>query len=171
MDPPPPPPPPHGANQQNGKSSGLPDGKYDIFVIPPHSAGSGFLYLPSLSTHRNSFLAGSACTAFAFFVYSVAVPVVKEYFHSIMTGGGSGVMVLVMGVGVLCWAWGKTQAEWSSGTKPAGSSGGGSTTGGAFGGYATGSQPSSSAPPPASTPPPGSAPPRGTPPPTGWAGR
>jgi len=176
MDPPPPPPPPHGANQQNGKSSGLPDGKYDIFVIPPHSAGSGFLYLPSLSTHRNSFLAGSACTAFAFFVYSVAVPVIKDYFHRIVAGGGSGVMVLMMGVGIICWAWGKTQAEWSSGTTPAGSSGGGSTAGGAFGGHAAGSQPSSSAPPPTSAPPPGSAPPHGTapphgaPPPNGGAG-
>jgi hypothetical protein len=167
MDPPPPPPPPHGANQQNGKSGGLPAGKYDIFVIPPHSAGSGFLYLPSLSTHRNSFLAGSVCTAFAFFVYSVAVPVVKEYFRSTIAGGGSGVMALMMGVGVICWAWGKTQAEWSSGTTPAGSGGGGGTAGagGTFGGHTAGSQPSSSAPPPGSAPPPSSAPPPGSAPP------
>ena len=176
MDPPPPPPPPHGANQQNGKSGGLPDGKYDIFVIPPHSAGSGFLYLPSLSTHRNSFLAGSACTAFAFFVYSVAVPVIKEYFRSIIAGGGSGVMALMMGVGVICWAWGKTQAEWSSGATPAGSGGGGSTSGRCL--WRTCCRlttkqlctPSWLRPPPGSAPPPGSVPPHNATPPNGGAG-
>ncbi|TKA36461.1 hypothetical protein B0A49_14001, partial [Cryomyces minteri] len=60
--PPPPPPPPHG---DNAKPSGLPNGNYDIFIIPPHSSGSGFLYLPSLQTHRNSFLAGVAATLLA----------------------------------------------------------------------------------------------------------
>ena len=147
MDPPPPPPPPHGANQQNGKSSGLPDGKYDIFVIPPHSAGAGFLYLPSLSTHRNSFLAGAACTAFAFFVYSIAVPVVKEFFNGIMAGNSSGVMVLTLGVGIACWAWGKTQAEGVGGTRPPGSSSGASTAGGSFGGQGGAPQQNTSANP------------------------
>jgi hypothetical protein len=165
MDPPPPPPPPHGANQQSGRPGGLPDGKYDIFVIPPHSAGSGFLYLPSLSTHRNSFLAGAVCTAFAFFVYSVAEPVVKEFFQGIMAGNSSGVMVLMIGVGVLCWAWGKTQAEGVNrpGTGPGttGSSGGGSTTGASFGGHAPGPQPTGSAQPNPSAQPNTSAPPPG----------
>jgi flagellar biosynthesis GTPase FlhF len=168
MDPPPPPPPPHGANQQSGRPGGLPDGKYDIFVIPPHSAGSGFLYLPSLSTHRNSFLAGALCTAFAFFVYSVAVPVVKEFFQGIMAGNSSGVMVLMIGVGVLCWAWGKTQAEGVNRPRPGptGSSSGGSTAGGAFDGHAGGpqstgsAQPNPSAQPNASAPPPGGAGPK-----------
>ncbi|TKA78215.1 hypothetical protein B0A55_03772 [Friedmanniomyces simplex] len=41
-DAPPPPPPPHGHSPR--PPGGLPDGNYDIFIIPPHSAGSGFLY-------------------------------------------------------------------------------------------------------------------------------
>ncbi len=145
MNPPPPPPPPHGSNPTGGRTGGLPDGKYDIFVIPPHSAGSGFLYLPSLHTHRNSFLAGAACTAFAFFVYSIAVPAIKEWFHGITSTGGPGVMMLMIGVGIACWAWGKTQGEWAS--APAGSgSGGTGTAGGAFGAGQPGSaQPNGSA--------------------------
>ena len=111
MEPPPPPPPPHGANKPGGKAGGLPDGKYDIFVIPPSSSGSGFLYLPSLNTQRNSFLAGVACTAAAFFIWNVTVPVVKDWLYNTMNGGGSGVIVLILGVGVLSWAFGKTQAE------------------------------------------------------------
>ncbi len=115
----PPPPPPHGANSQGGKAGGLPDGKYDIFVIPPSSAGSGFLYLPSLQTQRNSFLAGVACTAAAFFIWNVTVPAVKEWLNNtIHGGGGSGIIVLLLGVGVLSWAVGKTQAESSSGAAP-----------------------------------------------------
>lgn len=121
---PPPPPPPHGGNQQNGRSGGLPPGNYDIFVIPPHSSGSGFLYLPSLHTHRNSFLAGVACTASAFLIWSVVVPVIKEWFNSLMAGGGPGVLVLMISVGVGAWAFGKTQAEGSS------HSGGGQGAGG-----------------------------------------
>ena len=113
----PPPPPPHGANAPGGKAGGLPDGKYDIFVIPPSSAGSGFLYLPSLQTQRNSFLAGVACTAAAFFIWNVTVPAIKEWLYNTMYGGGgSGIIVLLLGVGVLSWAFGKTQAEATSGT-------------------------------------------------------
>ena len=113
MEPPPPPPPPHGANSQGGgKSGGLPDGKYDIFVIPPHSSGSGFLYLPSLQTQRNSFLAGVVCTASAFFIYYTAVPVVKEWLFSTINSGGGGVFTLICGVAVVAWAFGKTQSEW-----------------------------------------------------------
>ena len=108
----PPPPPPHGAHSPGGQSRGLPDGKYDIFVIPPHSSGSGFLYLPSLQTHRNSFLAGVACTALAFFIYYTAVPVVKEWLFSTVNSGGTGVFTLVCGVAVVAWAFGKTQSEW-----------------------------------------------------------
>jgi hypothetical protein len=112
--PPPPPPPPHGATPGGGKSGGLPDGKYDIFVIPPSSAGSGFLYLPSLQTQRNSFIAGVACTAAAFFVYSVAVPALKQWFSETLhgsSGSGSGIIVLMVAIAVVSWAWGKTQAE------------------------------------------------------------
>lgn len=124
---PPPPPPPHGEKprtaRQGGPGAGLPDGKYDIFVIPPSSAGSGFLYLPSLNTQRNSFLAGCACTSLAFFFYSVAYPVAKDWFLRTVNGGGSGVLSLILGVGVVAWALGKTQGEGlGMGSKPSFSS-------------------------------------------------
>lgn len=129
MEQPPPPPPPHGTNpgqgggKAGGRAGGLPDGRYDIFVVPPHSSGSGFLYLPSLQTQRNSFLAGCFCTAASFFLYTTAVPVVKEWLISTVNGGGGGVFLLICGVAVVAWAFGKTQGEWSyndtdSGSRP-----------------------------------------------------
>ena len=77
-DPPPPPPPPHGANPR--PAGGLPDGNYDIFIIPPHSAGGGFLYLPSLQPHRNSFIAGIFCTLAAVGIGMIVLPVVIAWF-------------------------------------------------------------------------------------------
>lgn len=114
---PPPPPPPHGSN--TGARGGLPDGNYDIFIIPPHSAGGGFLYLPSLQPHRNSFLAGVACTIVAVAVWSIVFPVLREWIATIMASGGVGVIVLMMITAVGAWAWGKTQAE-SGGTQEGG---------------------------------------------------
>lgn len=109
-DPPPPPPPPHGQNPR--PPGGLPDGNYDIFIIPPHSSGSGFLYLPSMQPHRNSFLAGVACTLFVVGIYSLILPVIKHWLDLVMSGGGGlGVVVLLIAVGVGAWTWGKTQAE------------------------------------------------------------
>ncbi|RMZ77794.1 hypothetical protein DV737_g4214, partial [Chaetothyriales sp. CBS 132003] len=102
-------------------------GKYDIFVIPPSSSGSGFLYLPSLNTQRNSFLAGVACTAVAFFIWNITVPIAKEWLYSTFNGGGSGVFVLLLGVGVLSWAFGKTQAEGAQTASNLGGSGPGSS--------------------------------------------
>src|SRR5271156_5973343 len=131
---PPPPPPPHGSHQSSGRSGGLPDGKYDIFVIPPHSSGSGFLYLPSLHTHRNSFLAGVACAAVGFFIWSVAIPVIRDWCLNIFAGGGSGIFVLMVGIGVACWAWGRTQGEGLHAGKPSGAGG----ASGSFGGSASG---------------------------------
>ncbi|KAI9793281.1 MAG: hypothetical protein M1835_007352 [Candelina submexicana] len=107
--PPPPPPPPHGASP--GTKSGLPPGNYDIFIIPPHSAGSGFLYLPSLQPQRNSFLAGVACTLLAVSIWRIVAPVLKEWFATVVASGGVGVVMLLIGVGVAGWAWGKTQTE------------------------------------------------------------
>ena len=136
MEAPPPPPPPHGANSQGKRAGGLPDGKYDIFVIPPSSAGAGFLYLPSLQTQRNSFLAGVACTAVVFLIWSIVVPAVKDWFRGLTGGGGSGMIMLMLGVGVACWAWGKTQGEGSgfgtstSGAFPGGQAGQGTSAGG-----------------------------------------
>lgn len=129
MEPPPPPPPPHGSNPRGGgRSGGLPDGRYDIFVIPPHSSGSGFLYLPSLQTQRNSFLAGVFCTAASFFIYTTAVPVVKEWLLTTINSGGGSVFMLICGVAIVAWALGKTQTEWAQSnpfTTPGSSSGAG----------------------------------------------
>ena len=109
MNQPPPPPPPHGTQSQ--QKNGLPDGNYDIFIIPPHSSGGGFLYLPSLRTHRNSFLAGVICTLFAVLVWTIVIPAVKEWTATIVTNGGSQIFWLMLAVGVLGWLWGKAQIE------------------------------------------------------------
>ncbi|KAI9804863.1 MAG: hypothetical protein M1825_001232 [Sarcosagium campestre] len=139
--PPPPPPPPHGAYT---KASDLPQGNYDIFVIPPHSAGSGFLYLPSLNTQRNSFLAGVACTLVVVLVSQIVVPVVREWLNTIMSTGGPGIMMMMLGIGVMGWAWGKTQMDGNaSGPGP----GPGHTTGSAPGAGHTGG-PTGAAPEP-----------------------
>ena len=136
----PPPPPPHGSNP--GERGGLPNGNYDIFIIPPHSSGSGFLYLPSLQPHRNSFLAGVACSLLAVAVWQIVYPVLKEWIATMVASGGMGVIVLMMGVAVAAWAWGKTQAE-----------GGGPAEGGAGGTSHTHARSHHAAdPPPQSTP-------------------
>ncbi|KAI7496176.1 hypothetical protein KC367_g6839 [Hortaea werneckii] len=109
-DPPPPPPPPHGQNPRP-PGGGLPQGNYDIFIIPPHSAGGGFLYLPSMQPHRNSFLLGVACTLLAVGVWTLVMPVLKQWTTQLVASGGVGVLLLVIGVGVAGWAWGKTQVE------------------------------------------------------------
>ncbi|CAK1356039.1 hypothetical protein CB0940_00303 [Cercospora beticola] len=110
-EPPPPPPPPHGSNPRP-PGGGLPDGNYDIFIIPPHSAGSGFLYLPSMQPHRNSFLAGVASTLLVVGLYSLVTPVIKQWLNLVAAGGaGVGMTVLVISVGVIAWALGKTQGE------------------------------------------------------------
>ena len=132
--PPPPPPPPHGHDAGGGGSSGpngsnnrsgLPPGNYDIFVIPPHSAGSGFLYLPSLQPHRNSFLAGAASALLAVAVWTIVLPVLREWLSTIMASGGTGVLFLMVGMAVAGWAWGKTQVEGGGFTPGGGGAGGG----------------------------------------------
>lgn len=139
MDPPPPPPPPHGNNPRSNRG-GLPDGNYDIFVIPPHSSGSGFLYLPSLQTHRNSFLAGVACTLFAVAVWTLVIPVLKDWFSRLVASGGMGIFMLLIGVGVASWAWGKTQAEggWGASSGPGSANSGGSQPHGQSSGFNAG---------------------------------
>jgi hypothetical protein len=155
MEAPPPPPPPHGAHTQGGpRSGGLPDGKYDIFVVPPHSSGAGFLYLPSLQTQRNSFLAGVFCTAAAFFIYYTAVPVVKEWLFSTVNSGGTGVFSLVCGVAVAAWAFGKTQSEWEKPSSSGNSSNGGSGHGSSGHSYSNTGSYSHTGPPPQPSPPP-----------------
>ncbi|KAI4235367.1 MAG: hypothetical protein LQ349_003215 [Xanthoria aureola] len=153
MNPPPPPqPPPHASS---GNKSGLPPGNYDIFVIPPHSSGSGFLYLPSLQTNRNSFLAGVGCTLVAVGIWTVVFPVLREWFATLVASGGMAVVVLLIGVGVAGWAWGKTQTET-----------GGPTGGGATGASANANgQPTGAPPHPEPQPAPGPEPQQRAPPP------
>ncbi len=145
---PPPPPPPHGSN--TGARGGLPDGKYDIFIIPPHSAGNGFLYLPSLQPQRNSFLAGVACTLLAVAIWSIVFPVLREWLATMMASGGMGVIVLVVIVAIGAWAWGKTQAE--TGGSAGGGTGGTPNMNGQ--GNSTGIPTPKSNPPPPNPPPP-----------------
>lgn len=147
---PPPRPPPHGSNPR--PPGAMPDGNYDIFIIPPHSAGGGFLYLPSLAPQRNSFLAGVACTLLIVGLYAVIVPALKQWLSTMFASGGVGVLLLVMGVGVAGWAWGKTQVENDSRSKP----GGGGSAGGAQNQqqHQSGPQSTGYAPPPRPEPPP-----------------
>ncbi|KJX96866.1 hypothetical protein TI39_contig597g00020 [Zymoseptoria brevis] len=120
----PPPPPPHGEHQQpRSSSNNLPDGNYDIFIIPPHSAGSGFVYLPSLAPHMNSFIAGCCCTFIVVYLYNTFSPLVK-YCAALALANGFGTVGLLVAVGIGAWAVGRMQAEWKAGPPPP--SGGGS---------------------------------------------
>ncbi|KAJ5625664.1 hypothetical protein N7510_001973 [Penicillium lagena] len=126
----PPPPPPHGdkPNTTEGeyrKSSDLPPGNYDIFIVPPHSAGSGFLYLPSLQCHRNSFLAGAASTLFVVLLWTTLAPIFRAWYTAtVTTGGGMGMVLLALGVGVAGWAVGASQSDSFNGNNSNGHSGG-----------------------------------------------
>lgn len=125
---PPPPPPPHGdkPNTTDGeyrKSTDLPPGNYDIFIVPPHSSGSGFVYLPSLQCHRNSFLAGAASTLLVVLVWSIVSPVLRTwYVATISSGNGMGMVIVALGLGVAGWALGASQSD---GSKDGGSGFGG----------------------------------------------
>ncbi|EKV08265.1 hypothetical protein Pdw03_4474 [Penicillium digitatum] len=142
MDGQPPPPPPHGENPHTTegeyrKSSDLPDGNYDIFIVPPHSAGSGFLYLPSLQCNRNSFLAGVASTLLTCFVWSYISPILKTwYLVTITSDSSTGMAVLAIGVGVAGWLLGYIQST-SLGYRKSNSSARGGRFG--FGGFGGGS--------------------------------
>lgn len=150
MDGPPPPPPPHGDNPHTTdgeyrKSSDLPPGNYDIFIVPPHSSGSGFLYLPSLQCHRNSFIAGVASTLVVVLVWTIISPVVKTWYVATVSGGnGMGMAIVALGLGVAGWAFGASQSDESKGNN--GQEGGGRGFGGGrFGGGANGEGQSSGA--------------------------
>ncbi|KAG9234842.1 putative reticulocyte-binding protein 2 like protein a [Amylocarpus encephaloides] len=104
----PPPPPPHG---ENPKSSGLPPGKYDIFIIPPHSSGSGFLYLPSLQPNVNSFAAGFASALILVAIGSALAPAVQAWWNSVKGSGGMGMILLMVAIGVGAWVLGRTQTD------------------------------------------------------------
>jgi actin-related protein len=172
---PPPPPPPHGENPKTTSSNGnLPPGKYDIFIIPPHSAGSGFLYLPSLQPNVNSFAAGFASALVLVALGNSMAPAFRSWWNGFQGMGSMGVMLLVIAVAMAAWVLGRTQTDGSS--SPGGGSFGGSQGGwGASGGQqwagagadASGPPPpppphGSSPPPPRSGPTPGAQKPNGT---------
>ncbi|TKX24692.1 hypothetical protein C1H76_3302 [Elsinoe australis] len=106
----PPPPPPHGA-----KSSPLPNGNYDIFIIPPHSSGSGFLYLPSLKPNVNSFVAGFFTALLAVGLYNILVPALSQTIASL--NSGIGLFLCLAAVGA-AFSFGRTVAESSTSSKP-----------------------------------------------------
>lgn len=136
MNGPPPPPPPHGENPHTTegeyrKASDMPPGNYDIFIVPPHSAGSGFLYLPSLQCHRNSFIAGAASTLALVLIWSAIAPVVKTWYVAAVTSNNNmGMMVVALGVGVAGWAFGMSQSGYFKGSD---NGNGGKRFGGGFG--------------------------------------
>lgn len=151
----PPPPPPHGGVP---KSSGLPPGKYDIFVIPEHSSGAGFLYLPSLQPNVNSFAAGFASALILVVVGHSLAPAFKVWWEGFQGLGNVGIALLTVGVGISAWALGRTQGT-SLPRHGQGAAYGGPGGPGGSGGWKsyTGGVPDEDGPPP---PPP----PHGTPP-------
>ncbi|KAJ4304555.1 hypothetical protein N0V90_000081 [Kalmusia sp. IMI 367209] len=174
--PPPPPPPPHGSNPKTTGGSagpgtgGLPPGNYDIFIIPPHSAGGGFVYLPSLQVQWNSFLAGVAATIASIAMWKTMEPTVKQWFFVLTQNASSGSgnsVVLVVVVAVVFWVLGKIQT--AGGFSEAFGGGGPGMGGAGAGASGAGYQ---RAPPP---PPHGSYSNGGAPPPQGanggWSGQ
>ncbi|KAG0646886.1 hypothetical protein D0Z07_6305 [Hyphodiscus hymeniophilus] len=122
----PPPPPPHG---EAPKSSGLPPGKYDIFIIPPHSSGSGFLYLPSLKPNVNSFAAGFASALIMVALGSMLAPAFQVWWATVRFAGGMGTILLILAVGVGAWALGRTQTDGGPGPGGGPDPGAGTNTG------------------------------------------
>lgn len=105
---PPPPPPPHGANPKT-TSGGLPTGKYDVFIIPEHSAGAGFLYLPSLQPQWNSFCAGVVSTLGALLLGKALTPAFLAWWHSGM--GTIGMSLLLAAVAYGSWSLGRSSSN------------------------------------------------------------
>lgn len=169
----PPPPPPHGENPRS-TGSGLPNGKFDIFIVPEHSAGSGFLYLPSLKPSINSFVAGYACALVSVAVCAAIYPVVSAWYHGAKNSGGFGMILLMLAIGLGAWALGRTQGETPDyGGRGAGAGGHSNPFGAqqqqqSSNGYSAGGAPPP--PPPNAGPPPQQAPPpSGGPKPTSWS--
>ncbi|KAI2637526.1 hypothetical protein GGS21DRAFT_483467 [Xylaria nigripes] len=162
----PPPPPPHGTNPRKS-SPNLPPGKYDIFIIPPHSSGAGFLYLPSLKPNVNSFAAGFASALVLVVFFQAMAPIIRLWLGGFQGLGNMGVLLLVIAVAVGSWTLGRTQSEGRSGNRGGAkdywsySPGENGNAGGSYPG--TGPAPNSTAPDPDGPPPP--PPPHATPPP------
>ncbi|MCJ1323529.1 hypothetical protein MMC10_000190 [Thelotrema lepadinum] len=78
----------------------------------------------------------------------IVFPVLREWLSTIVASGGMGVVILMVGMGVAGWAWGKTQMEGG------GPEGGGSAGASSKGQHMPGSPPPNGAPPSSSEPPP-----------------
>ncbi|KAL2147605.1 hypothetical protein VTI28DRAFT_8059 [Corynascus sepedonium] len=161
--PPPPPPPPHGENPRTtAGGTGLPPGKYDVFIIPEHSAGSGFLYLPSLKPQWNSFIAGVVSTLAVVIMTNLATPLVLSMFSSPERMWSFLWATLVACVGAAAFLLGRHQNEPSAQQSRGGNrSGGYDKPGGGYGGAGS----SWYTPPPQGGPSPNQAPPPPPPPP------
>lgn len=159
--PPPPPPPPHGeAPKTTAGGANLPPGKYDVFIIPEHSAGSGFLYLPSLRTNTNSFIAGFASALIMVVLGQSMAPAFQAWWANFQGMGNAGMMLLVVAVGLGAWSLGRQSTDSSDRGREGGggfyTGGGGSSMPGGAGFSNTGSGPHSAHPgsPPNAGPPP-----------------
>lgn len=178
---PPPPPPPHGENPKTTAGGGLPPGRYDIFVIPEHSAGAGFLYLPSLQPNINSFVAGFACALACVVLFQSMAPAIQQWWSNFQGMGNMGMFLLMVAIGLGAWALGRQQSD---GTKTSGqnhrrqdsqgrrgpyTSGASGTFGGGSSGYSSQSSPPPP-PPPHNGPPPHqhAPPPQSGPPPSSY---
>jgi len=151
----PPPPPPHG---ENPKTSGLPNGKYDIFIIPEHSAGSGFLYLPSLKPNVNSFAAGFASALILVVIGSALAPAVQAWWNSVKGAGGAGMIMLMLAVGVGAWALGRIQTDGGPGPGGGGTSGPSPSSGTHSNAHSSSHSNGYTGPPPGTGPMPGAGP-------------
>lgn len=121
--PPPPPPPPHGSNPKT--SSGLPNGHYDIFIVPPHSAGGGFLYLPSMKPNVNSYIAGVVSALAAVYAWFLIQPIIKAWIQAVsQSGAGFGIIVVAGLAAFVTWMMAQSKlpgvAGGASGNKPNG---------------------------------------------------
>jgi hypothetical protein len=146
------------------KGSGLPPGKYDIFVIPEHSAGSGFLYLPSLQPNVNSFAAGFASALILVALFQSMAPAFRAWWDQFQGMGNTGILLIIAGVGFGAWALGRTQQDGAKHPPSGGHSGHGEGAG--FGTHTNGAAPgpdSNAGPPP--PPPPHNEQPKPQPPP------
>lgn len=144
-------------------------------MIPEHSAGAGFLYLPSLKPNINSFVAGFASALMCVVVIQSLRPAIQQWWNEFQGMGNMGMMMLVVAVGLGAWAFGRqqadsTKADANSGSDhnrrrgPFTSTGTGSFGGGGPGAYSSSPPPqppprSSGPPPHQHAPPPHSGPP------------
>ncbi|PSR75541.1 hypothetical protein BD289DRAFT_463983 [Coniella lustricola] len=105
--------------------AGLPPGKYDVFIIPEHSAGSGFLYLPSLRTNTNSFIAGFA-TAIIVVVFAQSMaPAFQAWWANFQGMGNAGMTLLMIAVGLGAWSLGRQTSDGAGAGAARGTSEGG----------------------------------------------